>query len=74
MVNWYILWSIGIFYGHLVYFMAIFPVLVFCTKKNLATLDESCKKLCLRCAKIFCGKKVLRKEMLAKRVPMSNLK
>jgi hypothetical protein len=34
-VIWYILWSFGTFCGHLVYF---FPVLVFCTEKNLATL------------------------------------
>jgi hypothetical protein len=44
----YILWPIGIFYGHLVYFMANwyilwslgqnFPILVCCTKQNLATL------------------------------------
>jgi hypothetical protein len=31
---WYILWHFGIFCGHLVFF----PVLVFCTKKNLATV------------------------------------
>jgi hypothetical protein len=39
---WYILWSFGIFYDHLVYFIAIryiFPVLVSCTNKNLATLE-----------------------------------
>jgi hypothetical protein len=40
--------DVGIFYGHLVHFMdfwygwwlfgMFFPVLVFCTKKNLATL------------------------------------
>jgi hypothetical protein len=42
---WYILWPIlcpfGIFCGHLVYFVSIwyiFPVLVGCTKKNLAAL------------------------------------
>jgi hypothetical protein len=32
---WYILWSSGIFCSHMV---NIFPVLVRCTKKNLATL------------------------------------
>jgi hypothetical protein len=41
----------GIFYGHLVHFTVFcyilwtfgifFPILVFCTKKNLATLPES---------------------------------
>jgi hypothetical protein len=31
----YILWPFGVFYDTLVYF---FPVLVCCTKKNLATL------------------------------------
>jgi hypothetical protein len=35
MAIWSILWPFGIFYGHLVY---IFPVLVCCTKENLATL------------------------------------
>jgi hypothetical protein len=35
---WYILWPFGIFCGHLAYFMVIFPVLVCCPKKNLATL------------------------------------
>jgi hypothetical protein len=36
--------DVGIFYGHLAYFVAIwyiFPVLVCCTKKNLATLVET---------------------------------
>jgi hypothetical protein len=41
--------DVGIFYGHLAYFVAIwyifgnlyvFPVLVCCTKKNLATLVQ----------------------------------
>jgi hypothetical protein len=51
MAIWYILWSFGIFCGHLVYFEVIwyilgsfgifFPVLVSCTKKNLATLIGS---------------------------------
>jgi hypothetical protein len=49
--NWrcrYILWPLGLFYCHLVYVVAVlyiswsfgifFPVLVCCTKKNLATL------------------------------------
>jgi hypothetical protein len=45
---WYILCPFGLFYGNLVYFVVIwsilwpfgifFPVLVCCTKKNLATL------------------------------------
>jgi hypothetical protein len=48
MAIWYILWPFGPFYGQLVFFMAIwyilwlfgilFPVLVCCHKKNLATL------------------------------------
>jgi hypothetical protein len=48
---WYILWRFGIFYRHLGYFMTIWyilwsfgtfcPVLVSCTKKNLATLVYS---------------------------------
>jgi hypothetical protein len=41
MTIWSILRPFGIFYGHLVYFAVIwyiFPVFVFCTKKNLATL------------------------------------
>jgi hypothetical protein len=33
----YILWPFSIFFGHLVYF----SVLVYCTKKNLATLVQS---------------------------------
>jgi hypothetical protein len=47
-VTWCILWTFGLFYGHFIYFMDIcyilwnfclfFPVLVFFTKKNLATL------------------------------------
>jgi hypothetical protein len=40
-VIWDSLWSFGIFCGHLVYFVVIwyiFPLLVCCTKKNLATL------------------------------------
>jgi hypothetical protein len=46
---WSVLLPSGIFCGHLVYFIAIygifFPILVCCTKKNLATLDasHSCK-------------------------------
>jgi hypothetical protein len=45
---WYILWPFGIFYRHLVYFMAIWfilgsfgifsPVLECCAEKNLAAL------------------------------------
>jgi hypothetical protein len=51
--NSYILWQFDIFYGNLVYLLAfgifywhfvviwyIFPVLVRCTKKNLATLVQ----------------------------------
>jgi hypothetical protein len=38
--NWNILCPFDIFYGNLVYFLFwyIFPILVCCTKKNLATL------------------------------------
>jgi hypothetical protein len=45
--GWYILWPFGLFYGHLIYFVDfiviwyIFPFLVCCTKKNLATLIEA---------------------------------
>jgi hypothetical protein len=39
MAIWYILWPFGIFYGYLVY---IFPILVCCTKKNLAIRIRSC--------------------------------
>jgi hypothetical protein len=42
MVIWSILWSFGLLCGRLVYFVVvwnIFPVLVCCTKKNLATLQ-----------------------------------
>jgi hypothetical protein len=48
---WYILWTFRIFFGHLGYWMTIwhivcsvgafFPVLVSCTKKNLATLEPA---------------------------------
>jgi hypothetical protein len=41
MAVWSIFLPFGIFYGHFVYFHPfwyILPVLVFCTKKNLATL------------------------------------
>jgi hypothetical protein len=41
---WYILLPFGIVYGHLVYFLVIwyiFPVLVRCNKKNLATLTQT---------------------------------
>jgi hypothetical protein len=42
-VMWNILLTFGIFYDHLVYFVFIgfiFPVLISCTEKNLATLAE----------------------------------
>jgi hypothetical protein len=45
---WYILCPFGLFYGHLLYVVAIilvigyiFPVLVCCTKKNLAALPSA---------------------------------
>jgi phosphotransferase system glucose/maltose/N-acetylglucosamine-specific IIC component len=38
--TWYILWAIGMFCGHLVYF----PLLACCTKKNLATLLDTSPK------------------------------
>jgi hypothetical protein len=44
MAIWSLLRPFGIFCAHLVYFMVIlniFPVLVCCTKKNLATLTHS---------------------------------
>jgi hypothetical protein len=43
-VIWYILWPFALFYVHLVYFMVIqyiFPILVCCTMKNLATLGQT---------------------------------
>jgi hypothetical protein len=39
---WYILWPFNMFYSHFTYFVEIryiFPVLVCCAKKNLATLS-----------------------------------
>jgi hypothetical protein len=49
-VGTYIVWTFGIFFCHLMNFMGIwyilrsfgvfFPVLVRCTKKNLATMDN----------------------------------
>jgi hypothetical protein len=44
MAIWNILWTFGIFYNHLVhsvFIWNIFPVLVPCTKKDLATLVEA---------------------------------
>jgi hypothetical protein len=44
MAIWNILWRFGIFYDHFVHFLFIwyiFPVLVSCAKKNLATLIPS---------------------------------
>jgi hypothetical protein len=44
--GWHTVWPFGIYYGHLVYFMAIgifFPVLVNCVKNNLATLSVATK-------------------------------
>jgi hypothetical protein len=55
---WYILWTFGIFLGHLVYFMVmwyIFPH--FPTKKNLATLVR---------AVVFRDKKVTNEVILPK--------
>jgi hypothetical protein len=48
---WNILWTFGIFYDHLVHFVLtfcvnlvhFFPVLVLCTKKNLATMTSISK-------------------------------
>jgi hypothetical protein len=43
----YIFWTLGPFYGHLEYCVVIwyiFPDLVFCTKKNLATLPPESTK------------------------------
>jgi hypothetical protein len=51
MAVWSILQPFGIFCGHLVYFMVIwyiFPVLVCCAKKNLATLLLTIVKACFR--------------------------
>jgi hypothetical protein len=42
---WSILQPFGIRYEHLVHFGIFFPVLVFCTKKNLATLDPTRDKV-----------------------------
>jgi hypothetical protein len=43
------IWPFGLFYGHMIYFMVTylvyFPVLVCCTKKNLATAHPT--RLCL---------------------------
>jgi hypothetical protein len=41
MTIWHTLWSFALCYDSLVYFVAlcrIFPILVYCIKKNLATL------------------------------------
>jgi hypothetical protein len=39
---WYILWPFGIFWGH---FGIFFPVLVYCSKKNLTTLVKQTKNV-----------------------------
>jgi hypothetical protein len=53
----YILRPFAIFYGHLVYFLVIwyiFPILVSCSKKNLATLAESrLRWFCVCCTRFF---------------------
>jgi hypothetical protein len=46
------------FFGHLLYFvviLSIYPVLVFCTKKNLATLARSCRTQRPRCSSLSLG-------------------
>jgi hypothetical protein len=48
MAIWNILWRFGIFYDHLVHFVFIwyiFPVLVSCAEKNLATLVPRKRKI-----------------------------
>jgi hypothetical protein len=65
--SWHNYWPFGLFYGHWKYFMAIWyilwsfgifvPVLVSCTKKNLATLLASCK-LCILLTKRWFNKRV----------------
>jgi hypothetical protein len=45
MTIWYTFWSFALFYGnllHLVDICYIIPILVYCIKKNLATLLYSC--------------------------------
>jgi hypothetical protein len=52
---WPILWTFGLFYGHLIYLMAIwyiswwfgifFSISVYCTKRNLATLVARCRNV-----------------------------
>jgi hypothetical protein len=59
---WYILLPFGLFYGHWKYFMSIWftlwsfgtflPVLVFCTKKNLATLFQKATTWVVRLVQI----------------------
>jgi hypothetical protein len=62
---WSILWPFGLFNSHLVYFTAIwsilrpfglfFPVLVCCTKKNLATLKPGPKNWLFVLSSVACG-------------------
>jgi hypothetical protein len=51
MKNWNILRAFGVFYGHLLIFWSFgitSPVLVYCPKKNLATLDKIIRALFAR--------------------------
>jgi nitrogen fixation/metabolism regulation signal transduction histidine kinase len=59
---WNFLWWFGIVYDHLVHFVSIwyvFPVLVSCTKKNLATLTKNVKYVPCRvftmCTYVHCN-------------------
>jgi hypothetical protein len=57
MDSWSILWSFVKFYGHFVKYMVvcfIFPILVFSTKKNLATLEHICMYITLPVCIIYC--------------------
>jgi hypothetical protein len=60
-IFWHILWTLGPFYELSLYFwtfgivsgnLVFFPVLVFCTKKNLATLIEALE-LCIHRLKML---------------------
>jgi hypothetical protein len=54
MAIWYILWSFGIF----------FPVLVFCTEKNPATLSQTRGKLMCVCVNNWSNPKSIAKHWL----------
>jgi hypothetical protein len=66
---WSILQLLDIFYGHLVYLVLIryiFPSLVYCTKKNLATLPAS-MIITINCIMTLVGRNTEMQAMVSRR-------